>query len=127
MAAPFEEALQQVCAKFGEGFTLKSMQKEALEHVWGWNTQDKRDLIVNLPTGYGKSVIFQMIPDLLSLKSDRHDIERAVVLVVCPLNIIQADQQERLRDLGKCITFPMIILIVRSVRLCLWHGLGGSV
>ena len=100
MAAPFEEALRQVSAKFGEHFTLKPKQREALEHLWNWNTLHKQDLIVNLPTGYGKSVIFQMLPELLGMREDRRDIGKSVVLVVCPLNIIQADQQDRLRDLG---------------------------
>ena len=47
---------------------FKARQKDALKHIWAWDNTDKQDLIVNLPTGYGKSIIFQMLPDLLSTK-----------------------------------------------------------
>ena len=38
-----------------------------------------QDLIVNLPTGYGKSVVFQMLPELLGLKV-KQDSDKSVVL-----------------------------------------------
>ena len=73
MEPMFEEALASVSLKFGADFQLKARQKDALKHIWAWDDTDKQDLdlIVNLPTGYGKSIIFQMLPDLLSCLSQR--------------------------------------------------------
>ena len=65
MEPTFGEALASVSLKFGADFQLKARQKDALKHIWAWDDTDKQDLIVNLPTGYGKSIIFQMLPDLV--------------------------------------------------------------
>ena len=45
------------------------------------------DVIAVLPTGFGKSLLFQLLPNFLPLKADKN-----VVIVVCPLNSIFEDQ-----------------------------------
>ena len=52
------------------GYTLKEEQKHAVESVL-----QKKDTFVQLPTGYGKSLIFQLLPKIIK--------ER--VLIACPL------------------------------------------
>ena len=47
----------------------------------------KGDLVVSLPVGYGKGIIFHVLPNIL-----RKDNKNPVVLVIYPLNIIQKDQ-----------------------------------
>ena len=62
-----------------------------------------RDVVALLPTGYGKSVIFHLLP---SLFLDKVNCERGaaypVVIVVSPLNALIKDQIRRLRE-GKFI------------------------
>ena len=58
-----------------------------------------QDLFVNLPTGFGKSVIFQAAPlvwDFLNKDAD----EKALVVVVVPLKALAIDQLHRAKQLG---------------------------
>ncbi|KAK6175939.1 hypothetical protein SNE40_014313 [Patella caerulea] len=45
------------------------------------------DLIVNLPVGYGKSIIYHLLPQIIE-----SNVNKPVVIVISPLNIIQKDQ-----------------------------------
>jgi len=47
-----------------------------------------RDAMANLPVGYGKSIIYQLLPLLMKKKG----LPKHVVLVLSPLNIIQEEQ-----------------------------------
>ena len=53
------------------------------------------DVIAVLPTGFGKSLLFQLLPDFLLVKADKN-----VVIVVCPLNSIIEDQLKVLGERG---------------------------
>ena len=53
------------------------------------------DVIAILPTGFGKSLLFQLLPDLFPVNGDKN-----IVLVVCPLNSIIEDQLKVLNDRG---------------------------
>jgi superfamily II DNA helicase RecQ len=57
-----------------------------------------RDVIGVLPTGYGKSIIFQLLPFL----HEYHSISEAgnIVIVVAPLNALIEDKIKRLRKRG---------------------------
>ena len=58
---------------------LNSYQKKAIEVL----INRKRDVFVNLPTGYGKSLIYQTLPllfDSLGRSKEKH-----IVVVVSPL------------------------------------------
>ena len=52
-----------------------------------------KDIVAVLPTGLGKSLLFQLLPDFLPVKLDRN-----IVIVVCPLNSIIEDQLKVLQD-----------------------------
>ena len=54
-------------------------------------------MFLELPTGFGKSLIFQLLPRVLK---DLWKLERACVLVVTPLVSIMKDQVEELTGLG---------------------------
>lgn len=59
---------------------------------------DKKNVFVQLPTGFGKSACFQVLPlicDLLANKTKYH-----VVLVITPLIAISQDQVDTLTKLG---------------------------
>jgi ATP-dependent DNA helicase RecQ len=47
-----------------------------------------KDVIVNLPVGYGKSLVYQLLPGIMKKKG----LTKNVVLVLSPLNIIQEEQ-----------------------------------
>jgi len=54
------------------------------------------DRIVNLPVGYGKSVIFHLLPEIYRNFGSNNPI----VIVISPLNIIQKDQLAHLKELN---------------------------
>mgnify|MGYP002803934836 CR=1 FL=1 len=64
----------------------------------------KRDTIGILPTGYGKSVIFHLIPFVADYLCKTKDTENAkdgnIALIVTPLNAIIDDQISNLRRHG---------------------------
>ena len=80
---------------------FKVAQVRALEAVYLG-----RDVIGVLPTGFGKSLIFQLIPDLINFKRNTMsseqtggcgDVKRdSVVIVVCPLDSLMANHSESL-------------------------------
>lgn len=85
----FEAALRTAVDWFQPGFQLKEKQLECLFNLFKGN-----DVVANLPTGYGKSLIYQLLPKLLSVSP----ASCGSVVVVSPLNLIQFDQ---LLSLGK--------------------------
>ena len=71
-------AFRKVCERFGIQ-RLNRQQEEAIRSI----VLDKKDVFMNLPTGIGKSMIFQGLPKVFSsLQSER---ERNVVVVVSQL------------------------------------------
>ena len=78
---PVETKVKELAAKFWEVDKLHSEQWQAIEAALA-----AEDMMVLLPTGYGKSITFQ-IPALL---------EGGLTLVVSPLIALMRDQVERL-------------------------------
>ena len=90
----FEEALGEsiTALKLG-GLVLKDKQKAGLYAV----TWKKQDCLCILPTGFGKSLIFQLVPCVV----DRLEkVSNSCVLVVSPLNAIISIQIEKLKERG---------------------------
>ena len=69
---------------------------EVFESLW----MGASDVIVSLPTGYGKSVISHLCGRVLRRKPGVEAGLPGMTLVVVPLNIIQADQQASLAKHG---------------------------
>ena len=68
------------------GFDLKDKQMEAIVSILRGE-----DVLVVLPTGYGKSIIYGCLPN--ALKSiHQSDCEEPIVLVTAPLTAIMKDQ-----------------------------------
>jgi superfamily II DNA helicase RecQ len=73
---------------------LKPKQVVCLEAIY-----NNKDTVAILPTGYGKSLIYQLLPPLLSKRrSTLSDVEKAVVLVISPLNSLIDDQIKKIND-----------------------------
>lgn len=92
--ADFERVLKEVLISLKlEDLELKPEQKAALSTV----AQQKIDCLCILPTGFGKSLIFQLVPFVV----DHLDkVNNSCVLVVSPLNAIISDQIEKLKARG---------------------------
>lgn len=70
-------SMSRILAKltFDEKIVLKDKQREVLLYL----AQRKGDLIVNLPVGYGKSIIYHVLPQILG-----QNTTNPVVLVKSP-------------------------------------------
>ena len=55
------------------------------------------DVITVLSTGFGKSILFKLLADVLPVKTRQN-----IILVVCPLSSIIEDQLVILNDVGIC-------------------------
>ena len=90
--AEFERALSIVCSKFKISRLNPYQLTVVKEFVRG-----KSDIFVNLPTGHGKSLIYQALPSIFDslAASPGH-----VVAVVSPLVNLMKDQVRFLRSIG---------------------------
>ena len=91
--ATFIECLEYAKEKVKFTGELKDKQAEILHKLYVG-----KDCIGILPTGYGKSLIFQMLPFFLQRKFGL--AEPKLVLVMCPLNSLMEDQCLSLRERG---------------------------
>ena len=84
----FELALQKACQVFGVE-KLFSKQFEALKTFVSGT-----DVFLNLPTGFGKSLVFQMAPLVHAELSRSHDgfAANPVILIISPLVSLMEDQ-----------------------------------
>ena len=91
----FEAALRKVLVKLKKtDITLKEEQKEALRILFSDNNGQ---LLVKLPTGFGKSLILQLSPFLLG---EKRGVQHPVLLVISPLSSLQVDQLRSAGDLN---------------------------
>ena len=88
----FEEALSDSLREFKHITGLKEEQKSCLRSV-----AERKDVFGILPTGFRKSLIFQLLPRVMKVL---WKLERATVLVVTPLFSIMQDQVQELNRLG---------------------------
>lgn len=84
----FECALQNALKLFRSIPSLKNEQKECLQQL----VVERRDVLAILPTGFGKSIIYQLIPRMFE--------EKSTVLVVSPLESIRDQQKRKLDKVG---------------------------
>ena len=80
-----------------ENVTLKPKQEEAVYHLY-----HGQDVFAWFPTGYGKSLCYQLVPFLFDYKLNRtsYGAERSVVLVISPLVSLMVDQVTGLLQRG---------------------------
>jgi ATP-dependent DNA helicase RecQ len=94
-ALDFNEALRQASNKLKvpDHFVWKKEQLDCLKAIY-----HGEDVMAVLPTGFGKSIIFQTTPFLLAAR-DRV-AKCPIVIVITPLNAIMMDQCRQLNDKG---------------------------
>lgn len=96
----FHDCLSAVLSNLklrGVNFVLKKEQEEALKSLFFG-----KDVVGILPTGFGKSLIFQLLVLLTSEKFKRQgQLNRnATILVICPLRSLIKDQLTEVQELG---------------------------
>jgi len=94
----FSAALSHSLVSIGKSnLILKDKQIEALQHLY-----EGKDVFLWLPTGYGKSLCFQLLPFLFDFKFDRSNegSQHSVVLVVSPLVSLMVNQVCQLQSAG---------------------------
>ena len=101
-----EEAVNYALKVVGkENFALKRQQLEILQLI----TIEKKDVLAVLPTGFGKSLIYQIIAPFSEFMSCGQEPTvgetNSIVLVISPLNALIRDQVTKLRasKLKACI------------------------
>ena len=91
----FEQAISSTLNDLGL-VSLKKEQRQAVEAI----VMNCRDVLGVLPTGFGKSLIFQVLPGVFDFMSRNLSKDRAIVLVVSPLNALMRDQISKLNERG---------------------------
>ena len=89
-----DAAFGKVCDVFGFS-TLNEYQKNALK----FDIEKRKDVFVNLPTGFGKSVIFQAFPLLYGCVEPSRE-KKSTVIVVSPVVSLVKVQVSLLLSLG---------------------------
>jgi superfamily II DNA helicase RecQ len=95
----FRVALSKSLHKINKAeLEIKDKQYEALWSV----VKNKSDTICVLPTGYGKSLIYQLLPFMFDFypRGEDNDLSSSssFVLVISPLNALMIDQISKLKD-----------------------------
>ena len=96
--ASYDKAFCEVAQKFKISCFNKHQMNAILTFI-----EERRDIFVNLPTGFGKSIIFQALPlilDCLFYEQICQDGQGHIVAVVSPLLNLIAEQIKSLADLG---------------------------
>ena len=89
MADTLEHVFKKVCNVFG----LDSLHKH-WEDSFKYVVKEKKDIFVNLPTGFGKWLIYQALP-LVCLCLQSYD-EKSIIVVISQLGNLRKDQGLRL-------------------------------
>ena len=93
-----EEVLKKACHTYGISNLFAEQKKALVAFV------SRKDVFVNLPTGFGKSLIFQMAPfvhaELAKFYPDSGFSQNPIVIVVSPLINLIEDQKQHLKKLG---------------------------
>ena len=96
-----KEAVQATLEdKFPDIKSLTDHQYRALS-----NLIDRKDVFCILPTGYGKSLIFQIAPSVAQRLGKTHNFpEKPIIIVICPLNSLIDSHVRELRKRGFSVT-----------------------
>ena len=98
MESVFHDAIEFSPEKLGNpDCELKTEQYDAIRAV----CVEEKDVLTVLPTGFGKSVIYQVLPSMFDFLRSAGEPEQQnlVVIVVSPLNALMRDQYAEAEEL----------------------------
>ena len=97
----FESCLSEVLLKLSESglsFTLKREQELAMRHLF-----NGKDVMAVLPSGFGKSLIFQLFVMMCGVRSKRKgESGFSSIIVISPLQSIIRDQVIEVNSMTAC-------------------------
>ena len=93
--AAFELAVNTALNDFPNVEAIREEQRKCLKHL-----VDGIDVFAILPTGFGKSLIFQLFPRIKHALERRQESRPFTIVVVTPLTAIMKDQVEHLNRIG---------------------------
>lgn len=114
----FDEAVGTVLDSLGRSFVLKAEQRLALQYFVDMRT----DALALLPTGFGKSLIYQLAP---LVAQQMGFSPRPVVAVVSPLTALMDDQVKEATSLGISAA-QLGPELERTIKSCRYQLLFGS-
>ncbi|VDI57608.1 ATP-dependent DNA helicase RecQ [Mytilus galloprovincialis] len=85
-----DDKIKEVCLEIYPDLSMKGEQVAGIAAIL-----NNKDVVVNLPVGFGKSVIFHALPGVLNLYKKPNK-----VLVILPLTSIIKEQKEKLDKIG---------------------------
>lgn len=88
------ELIRETAITVGFHKPLKNEQLLCLTYV-----VEGKDVLAILPTGYGKSLIFQLAPQVI-MRSRNIPASKSVGLIITPLNSIMNNQIQTLHSMG---------------------------
>ena len=95
----FEDSISYGLSRIGRPeLTLKPQQLEAVRYIY-----EEKDVFLWLPTGFGKSVCYEVLPFVLDHKRGNvgsGEGSYSVVLVISPLVSLMVNQVTSLRERG---------------------------
>ena len=100
----FKQAVSYALEELGLEVELKAEQMLAIESI----VLNCKDVLAILPTGFGKSLIYQILPGIFDFLTKQRNLgksvvkDQAMVLVVSPLNALMRDQISKLNEKGIC-------------------------
>ena len=97
-------------------YNLKTEQEQAVKGLLSG-----KDVLAVLPTGFGKSLIFQTFASVKSVEGSG-----CVVLVITPLSSIIQDQLNKLNSLVGFVAVELSSLTEDTLRECRFNVLFGS-
>ena len=99
LSSSFDSAVKHALACLNrEDLVLKSKQREVLTALY-----EGKDCFVWFPTGYGKSLCYQLLPFMYDFKRGKvgaPEVELSVVVVISPLVSLMVDQVASLLSRG---------------------------
>ena len=102
-ASLLHKAISFLSSKASREIHLKKEQDIAIKSLL-----KEKDVLAVLPTGFGKSLVFQVFAVVRSLLSVKSTSSNGSVLVVCPLKSIISDQIEEARSPGIFENLPRL-------------------
>lgn len=101
----FHSGLEEALKRLGKkNLKLKECQYEAVKAV----VVDRKDTICILPTGYGKSLIYQLLPFVFDAYLGYENTTSSVI-VISPLNALMVDQIAKLKT-------HMDVTVLKAIR-----------
>ena len=102
----FHKAIQYSLEKLGKSnLAMKEQQYEILKAV----VMMERDVLAVLPTGFGKSLIYQSLGFIFDFLRSDSDSQHAAIVVVSPLKCLDAGSSGKVDGFYECLCTDLTV------------------